>query len=853
MVSAISEFQIAIDKAKKIQSDEHELKCLRQLSVTYFDMDNYQQFYVFSKKALEIAEKINHKREIGNNSNNIGLYFWRITEFTKALNYYQKALEIARDLDNKYEESSCLNNMGIIYKNIGNYDKALDVLKESLELDSKLGNQDQIPKTLNNIGINYRLKFMLSNNMDDFEHALKNLNASLILSRKKTDNKTEIKTLNNIGSLYSDAERYNEALKYFDTAYLKADQTKDRAAMGMILNNIGIVHYNQGNFDESTQYFQRAIDLASKIFDGQILWEAYLELANTYKEQNKYDQALENYKASIVNIENIRSNIQLEEHKASYLGTDKRITAYKNLIDLLVLLHKTEPEKGYAQDAFTYMEQAKARAFLDSLEMSKIDITHHIDFKLINQEKELQKNITKIYNTLIDAGASAEDKGALESQLKKYEDELEALRIEIRAKYSAYAELNFPKSISLQEAQSLLDNRTAFFAYSIGTTSSYAFAVARNDIVIFQIPVRTELQEMVSEYLKVITDRENQNFQLGYELFSKLVKPGLKEEIEKIVFIPGDILNFLPFETLITQQNTEEWLIKEHRISYAPSISSFNELIKRKKANGKKRRMELLAFGDPFFGSLETEENGDDILQDFFSTSAYNLYRLEYSSTEIEKISTHFKKKKRATFQRLDASEEELKSQTLDDYKIIHFATHSLVDNKKPARSSIVLSLDNDKREDGFLQMREIYNLKLNSDLVTLSACQTGLGQFIRGEGIEGINRAFFYAGSSSVLMSLWAVNDQATYQLMERFYTYLRSSDSIMNSLRRAKLAMIDSEILSHPYYWAGFIVSGKADQIVFPQNNLKFVLVGASIVLICGFFIVVLRRKNNHMNRPQ
>jgi CHAT domain-containing protein len=161
--------------------------------------------------------------------------------------------------------------------------------------------------------------------------------------------------------------------------------------------------------------------------------------------------------------------------------------------------------------------------------------------------------------------------------------------------------------------------------------------------------------------------------------------------------------------------------------------------------------------------------------------------------------------------------------------------------------------LDNDKREDGFLQMREIYNLKLNSDLVTLSACQTGLGQFIRGEGIEGINRAFFYAGSSSVLMSLWAVNDQATSQLMERFYAYLRSSESIMNSLRRAKLEMINSDILSHPYYWAGFIVSGKADQTIFPKSKLKYILAGASIIFICGIFIVVLKRKTNHVNTPK
>ena len=209
-------------------------------------------------------------------------------------------------------------------------------------------------------------------------------------------------------------------------------------------------------------------------------------------------------------------------------------------------------------------------------------------------------------------------------------------------------------------------------------------------------------------------------------------------------------------------------------------ISSLYELIDRKKENGLKRSMELLALGDPYFGSLETEENGEDILKGFFSTNNFSLYRLEYSGIEIEKIGALFPANKKTIFERESASEDQLKNHRLEDYKILHFATHSLIDDKKPDRSSIVLSLDSDQKEDGLLRMDEIYNLNLNSDLVTLSACQTGLGQLIRGEGIEGINRAFFFAGASSVLMSLWAVNDQATYQLMERFYTSIRKKRQI-------------------------------------------------------------------------
>lgn len=256
--------------------------------------------------------------------------------------------------------------------------------------------------------------------------------------------------------------------------------------------------------------------------------------------------------------------------------------------------------------------------------------------------------------------------------------------------------------------------------------------------------------------------------------------------------------------------------------------------------------MDLLAFGDPYFGALEKQENGGDIFQDFFSSRSFDFYRLEYSGTEIDEISSLFKKGKRNIFRRQEASEDRLKNHKLDDYRIIHFATHSIIDERRPDRSSIVLTLDEDPTEDGFLQMREIYTMKLSSDLVTLSSCQTGLGEFIHGEGIEGINRAFFYAGSSSVLMSLWAINDQASYQLMERFYFHLRSSESIMEALRKAKLEMIESGVLSHPYYWAGFIASGQTDEIIFPKSSSKWIYFGVLFAFVFGAVLILRKRFN-------
>jgi CHAT domain-containing protein/Tfp pilus assembly protein PilF len=706
---------------------------------------------------------------------------------------------------------------------------------------------------LNNIGNTYRDSALLYENEDDFHQALKHHEESLVIAKKNHDVKTQIEVLNNLGSVNTDLENFYQALEYFQNGYQKAQEIQDLESIGMILNNMGIVHFNQGNYEESTKYYQKAIDLAQGLEGGQILWEAFFELGNAYAKRNKIFEALKNYKNSIRIIENIRSQIKLEELKASYLGTDKRIEAYQNLIHMLVTLHNSDNEVGYDSEAFNYLERAKARSFLDSLEVAQVDISLGINFKLKNREKEIMKDISNIYNNLLVAELSSENKEKLHQELTEKENELETLKREIRSKSPDYADLKYPEIISIKETQKkLLNSKTVFLAYIIGNQNSYGFAITKNDIKIFPIPVKSELQDLVTSHVQVITDKDSIEFDSGKELFQILVLPALDNKIKKIIFIPDDILHFLPFETLINQQNKSHWLIEDYEIAYAPSISSYREIVYRKDKNGSRQRSDFLAFGDPDFGPMESETNGEDIFQNFYSSNAFNFYRLKYSGTEIDRISSLFKQKRTDIFVREEATEEHLKNLKLDDYKIIHFATHSLIDDKKPARSSIVLSLNDNKEEDGFVQMREIYNLKLNADLVTLSACQTGLGQYIRGEGIEGLNRAFFFAGSSSVLMSLWAVNDQATSQLMERFYTHLRSSKQIAFSLRESKLEMIASEAVSHPYYWAGFIVTGKSDHVLFSNNIWKWLIYGGSFLVLGGLFLFAVKRNGHFAHQP-
>jgi len=833
---ATNSFQQAIDLARSIHSKEHELKCLRHLSLAYSSQYNLENLHLNAKKALDVAKELHHKREIGLNSINLGIFFVKTENYSTALSHYEEALKIARELNNRDNQAACLNNISIIYKELGNHDKAIDCLQQALEIDKESGNEIYIAMDLNNLAETYRKKWLYTNKKEDLNKALNTFKKALELIKKKKSKKTELQILNNIGTVNSDLKKHNEALKYFLSGFALAEEIKDKESLGMILNNLGIVYYNLGNYQASTQAFQKAVDLAQTTGGDNILWEAYLEYARLLTTQKKFTEALKKYKQSISIIENIRSEINLEDQKASFMGDNKRIEAYHGLINLLVSLHKDNPEKAYAQQAFDYLERARARAFLDQLRISGIDISQNVDFKLLNQKKEIEKDMSEIIAKLYASDLSDEGTKNLHKQLTDKENEYETLKREIRSSSPVYANLNFPEIVTLKKTQArLLDSNTVFIEYLVSEENSWAFAVTKNDLKIFPLPPLKLLRTMVTDYIKTLSDKENHVFHQGHILYKTLVSPGLSKGIKNIVFFPDNILLYLPFETLITHNSQTNWLVNDFDIAYSSSVSSLQEIILRKKANGEKRYMDLLAFGDPYFGPKEK------------GNSSFNYSRLKYSSTEIRKISQHFKKSK--VFLRNKASEETLKNLSLEDYKIIHFATHSRIDNNSPARSHIALARNYNTAENDFLETREIYNLKLNADLVTLSACETGLGKFIKGEGIEGLNRAFYYAGASSVLMSLWPVNDQATSQLMERFYIHLKSSVSISSALRRTKLEMIDSDNLSHPYYWAGFIISGKADHVIFSRRYQQLFYIGAACLLL--LLMITLFRKNRFLFR--
>ena len=840
---SITSFEQAVTLAQKINSREHLVKCYRQLGATYWEMNNVEGFYSTTKQALELAKAIHHRSEEGICSFNIGHYYNDIHDYSRALKSYEDALYIYRETKNISSESDCLANISDINIQLGNYEKALQNLTDVLFLDRQIDEDLYVAMDLNNIGVIYRKMGLQSDRSDDLLKALTAFEESLFISRQIEDKKVEVQCLSNMGTVYMDLKKYAEALRYMFLGLDLAESIRDKEEVASILLNMGTVYTKQKRYSQATEVFDKAIELAYQINEKSILWEAHAKAGIVLKEMNNYRPALDHFNKSIEMIEDIRSKIYLEELKASYFGSDERIDSYYNLVDLLYNMAQEFPDQNYLKDAFEIMEKAKARAFLDRLELSRVEFGRSVNPDLLDKEDKLMEKISNINAALIKSGLDQKQKKEHLSELNEFEQELETLNRKIRLDNPSYANLKYPLPVSLEEAQAVLpDGSTAYFAYCIGKNCSYAFVITREKIKVFPLPPADTLRKDIKDYLQIISDKDSLNFLSGYKLFTLLIQPGLNHGVNRIIFIPDDILHFLPFETLLTQKDKQRWLVQDYRISYVPSITSFREILLRKKGNDRKK--DILAFGNPYFGEYEGTENSyaasslDDTRNDF------HLNPLKYSQMEVDKIAALFKKNRRDVFTGDEATETSLKRADLADYKIIHFATHALIDNRNPARSSIVLSLRDTSLEDGFLQMREVFDFKMDADLIALSACQTGLGQFIKGEGIEGINRAFFFAGASSVLMSLWTVNDQASYQFMQRFYTHLRSSDSIVDALRRSKTEMINSEALSHPFYWAGFVVSGKADKILFFSGRSKKIIPAILFAFILIVSIIIAAR---------
>lgn len=841
-------FEQAVALARKIEAPEFEAKCLRQQSVAYFQMEDYAAYRDLNRKALAITLRTKNRRDEGVCRNNLAVYYLKIDDYTEALAQIEIALEIARAEDNAANAADSLNNLALIYAELGDFDKAAKAQSDALDLERRLGDPVKIGVRINNLGIIHRRKGLLGDDRREFELAARAFEEALARLEGSPEVESTARILNNLGSTWSQLGEFDKALGRFRASLALAEKIGSRELRSSVLNNIGIVYARLGELERSTVYYQQAVDLALEQADKKSLWETYLELGNAQRGLGRDLEAAESYRAAIAIIEEIRASISTEELRATYFGSDKRLDAYHNLIGLLVDVDG-DPPPADAQAAFETLEKARARSFLDSLEVrAYMNERPAGDPALAEREKGLLARLSQAYRELLRPGLEGPGKAAVQARIEAVEEDLERLRRDMRRADPALAGLKHPAGITYEQARTALpDARTTAIAFGVGKEKAYAFALSRAGLRVYPIPPPAVLRAEVESHIRRISDTDNASFDEGAALYKALIEPGLLPGTKKLIIIPDGILTYLPFEALPTTGRGApvRWLVQDCEVSYAPSLSSYRELRGRAGLTHARTRPSLLAVGAPSYASPDKEREAAKLIESLYPELGTPTLALPFAGREIDRAASYFPARRRTVLTGQAASEDGFKARVSERNRVIHLAAHGLIDDRKPMRSAIVMAAPTAPDEDNLLQTREILDLRLDADLVVLSACRTGLGRLLRGEGIEGLNRAFFAAGASAVLMTLWSVSDEAGVPLMDSFFGRLLASNSIAAALRAAKLALIASPGYAHPYYWAGYVAAGDAGRIPFPHWGRLWIRLMAGAALALLVFLLLRRSR--------
>ena len=816
---ALKFYQEALEIARDIPDPPRQAQCLMDMADVNWKMGNYSQ-------AIEkYVQSLNLSRESGNRSNEfwtlvgMGNVFFKTGNFSRSLRHYLQALEVNKQLKLRHQDAVLLNNIANIYANTGDHSRALDFYHQALEIHKETGSKNGEGIAVNNIA-------RIFSEQRNYSRALESYQQALQIARETGDKRFQANRLKNLADTHYQMGDYTEARKYYDEALNMAINLGTKEIEAKVYCGLGYLLEKLEDYAGAEEFFQKAISVGQGIGYSQRSWMAFVGLASVREKQGKPLEALKLYKESLAAIEGLRSQIQLEEHRAGFLSD--KIEVYISLVDLLYELYQKEPTGGFGKESYHIAERAKARALLDSLQEGKAYLSGQLSMELREEENELLRKISAIQTELVKPQISESKRDHYLEELEKLEGEYLNLIQRIRSSHPEYAHIVYPEPYKLEVIQQRLsDSETAILEYLAGEGEAFLFYVTKNDFSIHRLAPSKDLEDRVNDYVSLLkggaTD-EFMAFSAGKRLFQELIGPVKDkiEEIKRLIIIPDGNLNFLPFETLIGSGNNSQprYLISDFRISYAPSATAWISLMDRKSPTTEQK--DLLAFADPDydFASVSSEKTeADNILREFYLEKGFDFFPLKYSAEEVSRIARLINKKARDVYTGKNAKEEIIKSLPLKNYEIIHFATHGFIDEKVPLRSSLLLALDEDPGEDGFFQVREIYNTTLNANMVVLSACQTGKGKLERGEGIMGLARAFLYAGAESVVASLWSINDKATSVFMQGFYKGLSQGKSKEEALQDAKLDMIESKY-KHPYYWAPFVLNGNAEGTIEIQK---------------------------------
>jgi CHAT domain-containing protein/Flp pilus assembly protein TadD len=856
------------EAAQKAGDRVREADAHNDLGLLEFQLGNFTEGEGHYTQALAIYRQENEPVRVAQELNNLGVLYSTSGDPREALRYFEEALPIRKTLAQPGSYANTLYNAAVSHAALGDFQQAIDGYNAALPIFRRVEHRSGEAYTLQESAEVFTW-------LGENSKAEELLRQGLAIRRAISDRRGEVQTLNVLGGLHSREHHYSQALQEHREALSISHAAGFQREEAQTLGDLGTILLRTGETRSSLDPSSKSLELSRKIGDKRaestalhlegMAWnrlgemkparealdqalelrrdagtrsleaETLLELARLDLAEGLLQQSAAHATDAIDLVESMRASFDSRQSRMDVAASHRPY--YELAIDI-------EMQLGRTSKAFEISERARARGLLDLVTEARLDVRQGVDPALLARERRVQELLDAKHDRLMRLLASTHS-AAREAAERREIDELleryQAVEAEIRIKSPQYAALTQPQPLSLSEVQALLpDSGTSLIEFWLGEKRSYVWMVSKTECHGYPLAGRAAIETLARHAYEALNARNENNdgrqetlaqreprvkaagaeftrtaALLSSQLFGALGQ-GLKAH--RLWIVADGALAYLPFAAL-PGPGSRAPLVTEHEIVGLPSASVLAAL--RDQAIGRRPADKMVAvFADPVFRANDERVTGkpaaatdETVIRAAADSGVADLPRLYFSRQEAEAIRALAPAHQTWSALDFDASRAEAKKPDLGRYRVVHFATHGLLDSRHPELSGIVLSMvdRHGNPQDGFLRLHEIYNLKLNADLVVLSACQTALGEEVRSEGLIGLTRGFMYAGSPQVLASLWSVRDRAVAELMRRFYEgLLRNHFTPAAALRFAQLSMMQDSRWSDPYYWAAFALQG-------------------------------------------
>jgi CHAT domain-containing protein/Tfp pilus assembly protein PilF len=863
---------------------------------TYSDLGQMPKALAAYNQALPLWTAASNKRGQAITLTAIGRLYSRMGEHQRALDRFQVAMQIMEPIGALAEKGRILTGMAYVYDKLGDYQKAIDLYRQAFTLFSATGDYSGEAMSMYDAGIAYY-------SLGETEKALECYRRALQTSKAAKDRRLESLELREIARVYDSQRDKKKALDHYLQAMAFFRAEKDLRLGAETLNLIAGVYEEWDQKEKALSYYNQALVMSRKA--EYPIGEAATQynIARLERDRGSLGEARHRMEAALGLVESLRRKVTSQDLRSSYFASVRQ--HYELYIDILMKSQKQDAHAGFETAAFDISERARARSLLESLNEARADLRQGVEPALLERERNLEQeiNVKAGRHAQLVANRDNAEAHAVAGELNQLTLEYDEVKAQIKSRSPRYAALTQPQPLGLKEIQDrLLDDKSLLLEYMLGDERSYLWAVTRNEVSSYELPPRAQIEDAAQQFRKLLTAHQpvaGESFEqrqarikeadahiseAATSLSQMILGPvSGKLGTKRLLIVSDGVLQYIPFQALTVPSQTNSAtagastpvdsgeqvpLLVDHEIVNEPSASALalvlNDTSQRQPAPNS-----VAIFANPVFDvdDPRVKSSGAAQAQSVDSTEMAKgqptfrdigfgegkIPALPASRDEAEAIMAVAPWGTGMKALGFDANRAAITKPEMAQYRIVHFATHGFIDYQHPELSGLVLSLvdRNGRPQEGYVRLHDIYNLKLSADLVVLSACNTGLGKDVKGEGLIGLTRGFMYAGAGGVAASLWKVDDDATAELMKYFYEGMfKRGLTPAAALREAQLGVWKQKRWHAPYYWAAFVIQGQYNQQEItgfqraPSKSFA-IAAGVGVTLFLAAILLLRRRR--------